>query len=783
MNDQHKTAISVEGSPTGYLTVLIGAMSLIVAALFLIPFRPLMPNSGLDPSWRYALNEALAHGYVFGRDLIFTFGPLGSVYSTVYDPATDKIMMIGSTVYSIGLCVAVGLVAHPRRHLVALAFPFIICLSLSRDSGFLALPFFLLLAVTRASLPKGTAFRLEPTPLVVLGIGISTIATAMSPIVKGSFVGSTFSICGLALVALASKNMRAAAAFAALIGVALFSAWGLTGQPLAQLPHFLLGQGPIISGYTDAMSLGGPLGAPALYLLVALLLLIAFYSSFVRRTGRLGWGTLLGLGLILFIAFKAGFVRQDGHVFVATGTLLLLAYAISLVTKPRVALLLWFAAAYAWTLIGGTIFPINTSYIASRIDTVWNDTVSGITTRLTEPNTLKTEFAAANKKIRDEFPLPHVAGNVDIYPTELSAVFANGLSWAGRPVFQSYSVYDPRLDAKNVAHLRSVDAPQTVFFTFAPIDRRLPTFDDSGSLLTLLSDYRVVGYSPPYVRLEKTFQSSMAVLAEEQARVERGELGQTIALNALAPTWLTLNVRPTLIGKIVGILFKLPELQIELTLDNGQVVQHRFIPAIGRTGFIVSPYMTSSQDYMLVAAGLPGTPRVKSFKITSDHKGLWKTTFDMRTIPIKIIPQLSAKSLISTAPSTPPADLLMPAQAPKPTCHIDFVNGEPLSAAITLTAEHDTLRLDGWIAPGETIASGSFETWIVLKAEDGSKKYFKAKSTARPDVAAALSRPDLQNAGFSAVLDLASVSGEQTIELLSRVDSTVHSCGIAMNME
>ena len=55
--------------------------ALIIAWLLLMPFSPGMPTGGVDGSWPYALNEAIARGYVFGRDLIFTFGPLPSVYT------------------------------------------------------------------------------------------------------------------------------------------------------------------------------------------------------------------------------------------------------------------------------------------------------------------------------------------------------------------------------------------------------------------------------------------------------------------------------------------------------------------------------------------------------------------------------------------------------------------------------------------------------------------------------------------------------------------------------
>ncbi len=58
---------------------LVAAGALVIAWLLLMPFAPGMPTGGIDGSWPYGLNEAIARGYVFGRDVVFTFGPLASV--------------------------------------------------------------------------------------------------------------------------------------------------------------------------------------------------------------------------------------------------------------------------------------------------------------------------------------------------------------------------------------------------------------------------------------------------------------------------------------------------------------------------------------------------------------------------------------------------------------------------------------------------------------------------------------------------------------------------------
>src|SRR5262249_7999262 len=49
------------------------------------PFSVVMPDFGLDPSWRAVLGDAPTLGIKIGRDIIFTGGPLSSLYTRWFD--------------------------------------------------------------------------------------------------------------------------------------------------------------------------------------------------------------------------------------------------------------------------------------------------------------------------------------------------------------------------------------------------------------------------------------------------------------------------------------------------------------------------------------------------------------------------------------------------------------------------------------------------------------------------------------------------------------------------
>src|SRR5580704_7569408 len=49
-------------------------------ALAMIPTVPDILGTGLDASWAYGINLAHAQNLIFGRDVVFTFGPLGYLF-------------------------------------------------------------------------------------------------------------------------------------------------------------------------------------------------------------------------------------------------------------------------------------------------------------------------------------------------------------------------------------------------------------------------------------------------------------------------------------------------------------------------------------------------------------------------------------------------------------------------------------------------------------------------------------------------------------------------------
>ena len=615
---------------------ILGMIGVIAAVMVLVPWMPHFPTSGLDPSWRHALNEALAQGAIFGRDVVFTFGPLASVYTQNYHPATDAIMVLGSLVHALGLSAAFVLAAGPRRGSLLLGLPIVIALGIHRDAGFIVLPFLLLFGVVRCTLPPDSPGYTRLSVPMVGCIILATVALALAPLVKGSFAATSGLVAGLIAITLVRHRLGLALGFCALCVATVVCTWMLLGQPLLDLPHFFIAQAPVISGYTTAMSLHGSSRPVVVYWVACAVLMAVFHFGMIRHWGWRGYIVLLALAFTLFVGFKAGFVRQDGHMFMAGELLLFVGMLALLVLRMRYAVIVGLVCGLAWATIGNAVMSVGVPFIKDRLAQTWRVTADGVQTRLHQPQTLPARYEASLAAIRQQVPLPPITGKADIYPVELSGLLAWGGQWAGRPVFQSYSVYSPELNVLNNDHLNSDSAPDTVLFSFQPIDGRLPALDDSLSLRTLLSRYTAKEVAGSWLVMTRNGRAQSDLVTPGKTQSLQASFGTVIELPRRIPVWMTVDIRPTMLGKLASTLYKLPRLWIVLTLDDGEVIRHRYIPGIGQSGFIVSPYLSQLADLNAFQHNAKDQRYVRSVEIESSSALLWGKQFQVQVTPLKV---------------------------------------------------------------------------------------------------------------------------------------------------
>ena len=118
---------------------------------------------------------------------------------------------------------------------------------------------------------------------------------------------------------------------------------------------------------------------------------------------------------------------------------------------------------------------------------------------------LNQEYKNSMNSIKEKIDLSGISGTVDIYPWDQSYIIANELKYQPRPLFQSYSVYTPKLIENNIEFLRSEKAADNILFQIKEIDERLPSTMESASWIEILKRYETVGLKNNFLHKKLIF--------------------------------------------------------------------------------------------------------------------------------------------------------------------------------------------------------------------------------------------------------------------------------------
>ena len=603
-------------------------VSVIISILAWVHFTPVLPATDLDSSWRWGIDDASLRHLSFGRDIVFTFGPLGFLYAGLHDPGHDTLYVVLSSLFCSGLVSGFVLTATRGRKPYLLLLPVLIANLAVRDAALFAVPISLVFASCRGN---------PPTLAWAIGIILVALVDGLLPLIKGTATLPVGFCTALAVVALFPRRPGWAVALPAITAATTLLAWVGSGQALANLPVYLSRQSEIARGYTEAMSVWGNAADLVVYIPVALLLAtLAYRANPEHRLVR----ALAVLG-ICTVVLKAAFVRHDGHGFIAGSSLGLIGLLVFLHDDARGAALGLASGLLAWAVIAGTYVPADVRTVLSTFATVVSDSASGLAMRVGHPDRLFADYSARKAALKQALNLPQLSGTVDIYPTDTGALLASDLDWHPRPVIQSYSAYTPTLAALNARHLEGKDAPDTVLFSVGPIDGHYPNLEDGASWPGLLSHYDIKGRADAYVVLRRSSTDHHARIGTE---ISRGTYAfdTPISLPGAVPDiWATFKFHPLKTGQLLSVVFKRPSLFMDVTFVTGDHERFRMVAGMAE-GFLLSPAIRSADDFVALAAGDEESLHDLEVQSISLHQDstypFWGATFDLVLAPLTVEP-------------------------------------------------------------------------------------------------------------------------------------------------
>ncbi|HSL33269.1 MAG TPA: hypothetical protein VK871_06440, partial [Candidatus Limnocylindrales bacterium] len=453
--------------------------TLLVAAGIVVLSWPytLAAPIGIDESWRAVLHVTGPLDLQFGRDIVFTYGPLGFLSVPTPILGASSVIAIGATAAAYLALTATLLVL--ARRLLPLWAAAIVVLVTARLYPFLP-PFEALQAGifvwgVEAILGRGrTASDAPPDApadpaatrslvredLIAVGAGILAAVLVTGKLNVGVFGGAMLFVVA---VAIGRPWWRGLLAFAAATGLSVVVIWLVTGQALANLPAFVVGSVEIVRGYSEAMVVDTHPTLRWVYaayaIVVGLLVWIGWLAIRDRDRRTLLAVAVLG-AILVFAEWKTAFTRNFTFFAMTTALVALFPLASRLRSADRRTVAgTAFALVFVASLATSRIDPIDLVDVRDSLRSVASTAASIAPWRLADSVERTRQELRADLAITDEL-LDHLRGEaVHVDPWQTIAVFAYPeMRWAPLPIFQSYSAYTTALDEANADRLRDAEA-------------------------------------------------------------------------------------------------------------------------------------------------------------------------------------------------------------------------------------------------------------------------------------------------------------------------------------
>lgn len=598
-----------------------------------VPFSPIIPGQNpdiLDASWEFGLNQAVAQNLSFGKQLIFTFGPYASIYTQLYHPSTDNLMMIGSIYLGISYWISIAFLAkNSRQRWLWAIFAIFAGIGISRDTLLFAYPLLAGLSVFKITKENSTSSinRILLTAILFLPFGLL-------PLIKGTAIVFCGAVLIFSVFLFLTINNKALGIFLALTclsapAISMVIFWMLSGQKISALPWYFINMIPIVSGYTEAMAIDGSNVEIPIYLIPSTIFVLSILlQNDISKQQKVF--LFLTCFSFLFISFKEGFVRHDGHAMVAADSIMIASFLLPMVIESKLFPALILTTILAWSALDMHYIETSTSTFWHNFRLTYSSAWNGLRHRINGTNWPKSDFETSILALNKTAAFPKLVGTTDIYSWNQSYLFGSGNTWNPRPVFQSYSVYTPSLAKLNQSHLLEKRSPDNIIFKVEPIDGRLPSLEDGASWEVLLTHYQPTAVKNDFLYLVK---KGSQFKNPTTSPITQGDyvFGSIVPVpNVLAPIFAKITINMNTIGKITNFLYKPEHLNITLNLENGTTESYRIISGMTESGVLISPLVRNTRDFASLynEKNIKYTEKVKSFSISpAGYKWEWKNTF------------------------------------------------------------------------------------------------------------------------------------------------------------
>lgn len=597
-------------------------------ALYCLPqtFR-ILPGEFTDSSWMRALSMAVSNKLVFGRDFIFTYGPLGFLSTRVCHHSLVPALLLGD------IFLFTGYYYFIYKYIAGKKWFFIVlpAMLLLRSDYYNHNLFIIYILITCTCFTDGFRNR--------FALIYTALAGVLLFFIKMNYGVITGGLTLMIIAYLLFTNKKAAIIYALTSGV-LFSV-------IYQLVHIdlrgYLKYGMVITGnFDESMYLGIP--ATGITFLSAMTLILVFLGLWaiylVKRWSAKQLAipdvvVALLLCMSCFLLYKNGFTRADyyhygdffsGFPFFIIAAAMIMGYDKS-ITARIVMLVSMALSTYIIALPDLERRDWHTDYYLSF---------------LTPAYYIETLQTKADEGDRPHLQLDkqqlQLLGNatIDIYPTQVALLQYNHLNYHPRPVPQSYSVYAPVLDSLNAAHISNTNRPQLLMVQNEVFDNRYAFADESMGKAALHLNYRYSGFistgrsdtlenrNTSFLLLHATGGKGIYPVFTPLA-TRQIKMGETIPLD-FNDTWavyLKADVQYSFTGRMRRIFYRPPAIDITIYFEDGVHYRYRAIVPLLKDGILINRAVLENTDLKnFITGDLLRLKKIKAFSLDTNDPGV-----------------------------------------------------------------------------------------------------------------------------------------------------------------
>lgn len=575
---------------------------LLFLIILLVPFYRISEpaTAGIDNSWRIALEMAYQKGLIFGKDIIYTYGPLGRLTQRIAI-GTSNFQLFLFDVFcfaNVGFLLYQFLPKPLKFYQVLIHFALFMLISSIFGEWMSFLLFFISIFSGLLFLRKQNHWFLAHA--IVIGI-INFYIKANYGVIALGFVFI------LLLYAFFSKRVSWENLLFYFLG-SLSLLVLLSVLLKTDLPAYFYSSIQIIKGYNESQSLfpANRLRAVVSSYLVFVIFLLVFMWFVVGKLKNKDFSLpaldsffVLGcVGVCSFVLIKYAFVRaDDAHLmsFVRSACLPFLMLTIFAQQK-------WLKTS-GWVLVSLNLLSYIVFYqpIYGKLSFAIVDNLR--TKSYTLPQYCKDIFKETPPIYKSNYPKEVLAeiGNksVDLVPNEISEVYLNHLNYNPRPVVQSYQAYNEYLDKKNQEKYLSNTAPDYVIYGIESTDDKYAIGDETLTLLALLQSYEPTKIWENRLLLKKRNTPRILKLINQKKNTwELGKVYNITQLDTTKTIFSIIKIKTSYnwFGKSLNLFFQPPHLSMQLLTKDSNKANYRTVPILLDKGLIISSKIDNIQD-------------------------------------------------------------------------------------------------------------------------------------------------------------------------------------------